>query len=269
MCQPEREQLMPANLPPVNEDAATEAPETGPSYKFLRFYSQKANFALDVVQAVGRDVQDGHPVLSERVPSLDAKGNPLMDGDKVVYETKITDVKKAPFVILEELQYWAAKPTTAPYDPVGAWLTPQDFGATYKSCKVKEAYVAQVLLLTKGGPVLALAEVNGTKSPFVSSSIEAQREAATKEFVKANPAVSKAHPRVRQVGRFNIVPKTGGFGPWSIAKANFDPISEGDLKAIDAWLSDSGKDAERATFAGLFAEKVKSVKALAEKTPAL
>lgn len=259
------------SLAPVNEEATTEAAEAGPSYKFLRFYSQKANFALDVVGVVGRDVQDGHPVLSERVPALDSMGDPLLNSEgKPRYETKITDVMKAPFILLNEKQYWAAKPSVAPYEPIGAWLTQQSFKATYKTVKVKEAFVAQVLLLTKDGPVLALAEVIGTKAPFAKGSIEADRESASKEFVKANPKLAKVHARLRQIGHFNIVPKTSpGFGPYSEAKATFEPIGAEDLATVQEWLSDSACDAERATFEGLFNDKVKKITELAEKTPAL
>jgi hypothetical protein len=251
-----------------SDDTAAEAPTAeendGPSYKFLRFYSQKANVAVNVIATIGTKVKDGHPFLTEKVPTGETEDDGE-GGTKPVYETKITDVKDAPFIVLQELQYWSAKPNEAPYDPIGNWLTKQSFKAKFKGTKVKGAYVAQILLLTDSGPVLALAEVIGTKAMFMDKAVKALAESKTKEFVKANPDLRKVPARFRQVGRFNIIPKTGKFGPWSYADAVYDAISSEQLAAVNAWL-DSAEE-EQDTFQELFDAKDKAVRDLADKTP--
>ena len=245
--------------------------DIGPSYKFLKFYSQKAKIAIQAAMLVGGDIADGHPLISENVPALNEDGSikkETKDGEeKTVYETKLTDVKSAPFVVLQEQQYWVAKPRTAPYEPFAAWTTKQDFKAKCKGEKVKEAFIAQVLLLTKDGPVMALADVNGTKARFLRENVAADVASEEKDFLKANPDCRKVPSRFRQIGRFNIIGKSGSNGPWSYAAGVFSPMTAEERETVMAWLGDESKEAERDTFQGLYDDKVAKMLKLAESSP--
>jgi len=247
----------------VNTSTQERTDSTG-GLNYVTFYNQKANIAVKVISTLGPGVKDGHPLLTYSVPTgeVDSEG-------KALKEKEVVDIKDAPFVILQEFQCWVAKAQVAPYEPLGCWLTRKDFNATYEGCKVKESFVAQILVLSDTGPILAIAEVVGTKARFVADSAKALVESKTKDFIKANPDSKNVFSRFRQVGTWNIIPKTGVFGPWSLAAATFDVATEEQVNTILAWLDDASQEETRDAYQSVYDFKVNKLRELSESTPAI
>lgn len=258
-------------------DLGTDEDFEGPAYRFLRFHHPNSSNAAYVISDLGPGVKLGTPLVCQRLPELDKDGKPVLieEGEREGQVKLIPhhiNAGKCRFMVLTVTQYWAAKPTTMPYDPVGTWTTKQDFTATYKGCKVKEAYIAQVLIFTPDGPELALCEVIGPKSKWLRQAIKAQLSAGEKQFVKENPELAKATkgaPGLRISGEFVVKPKSGDFGPWCYVEGEYDVISEEELNAFFEWVNDPDTEAEREDIGNLYASKVKDMLELAEKTPAL
>ena len=250
----------------------------GGGYEFLQFHHPNSSKSAYVIADCGPGTPLGCPIISSRVPAFDNDGNPILvddggdhDGQQALVP-KITDVRKSPFFVLTVFQAWLAKPTTVPYEPTGAWLSRQEFGVTHEGNKVKEAFVAQVLVLTDGGPRLVLCEVIGPKGRWLKQFIGASLEADTKDFAKANPDLLKATkgcPGFRNVGRFVIKPKSGDFGPWCYVDGDYDVPSEADLNALYAFINSDETAAVREATGGLYDEKVKKITDLAAKSPKL
>lgn len=252
--------------PQVQDD--TEGGYEGPGYTFLRFHHPASANAAYVIKDLGPGIKLGTPLLASKVVvegETDDKGRPLLEPMHV-------DVSACKFFVLTGYQYWVAKPTTLPYDPVGAWTTRQDFKAKYKGCKVREAFVAQVLVLTADGPVIALAECLGPKAVWMKQACKAQRHADSKEFKKSNARLLKKTadcPGLRVTGRFVVKPKSGDFGPWCYVEGEYDPTSEQEWSEFQSWIGNRDYDAVRAALGDLYSQKVEDVIALANTTPAL
>ena len=259
-------------------DLSREDTESGGStYRFLRFYHPNASNAPYVISDLGPGVTLGTPLICQRLPELDKNGDPVIEteGDYAGKPRLIphhVNAKDCTFFLLRAFQSWQAKPTTVPYDPVGAWTTKQSFKAVYKGCKVKEAFLAQVLVLTADGPELAICEVIGPKGKWIRQGLSMIREVESKEFAKDNPDLFKATPGCplfRVTGSFVVKPKSGDFGPWCYVEGEYDTVSESDLNALQDWLEDSDFDAERKDMDALYEEKVANIVELAGKTPQL
>lgn len=258
-------------------DLTEETFESGGRYEFLRFHHPNSSNAAYVIADCGPGTPLGCPIISTRVPEIDSDGNPVLieGGDKDGLPNlipSITDVRKSPFFVLTVFQAWLAKPTTVPYDPTGAWLSRQAFDAVHEGNKVKEAFVAQVLVLTDEGPRLTLCEVIGPKAKWLKQFISATIEADTKDFMKANAALvkdTKGCPGFRNVGNFVIKNKTGDFGPWCYVEGDYDTPTQEELDILMDFINDPETEAQRESMAGLYDEKVEKIRDLAASTPPL
>lgn len=228
-----------------NEAIVYEDEKPRGEFRFLRFYSKKANNAIDVVTSFGSGTQEGHPYLSSKDYLIDVAG--------------------APFAIVAEFPHWI---TTSPTDfaPDRAWLDPQPWGKSVGDARVKEGFLALVLFFLEDGAVMALAEARGTKAPFVKDYLKAVDKSTTPEGAKAlGHLASAVPPRFRVVGTLRMVAKSGKF-PYALAHADTRPIALKEIETLQRWAADEEAQADREALESLYEKKVDEIKDLAKAT---
>jgi len=227
----------------------------GSPFQFLRFYSSKANNAVEVKIALGKSIQEGHPYVS--------------------CKDSIIDVSKARFAVLAETPHWVT--TNASFAPDRAWLEPQPWGKTLgegkAAQKVKESMACIVLVFPEDGECFtAMAECRTTKVPFVKDYLKgvdrtvAPKSDEDKALVKKLGSLMQIPPRFRQLVTLNMIPKTGGGFAYSLAKGIVEPISFGEIEKLSAWGADAEAQAEREVIEKLYERKVAEITEMAEKT---
>lgn len=257
-------------------------------WRFLRFFSKKANNALDVIMsgAIGKNPVEGHPYVTYTVKT--PTGEKDSDG-KDVYEVEhqFVDVMNTPFVVLKEMPHWVTKPVGGMSGPDRCWLTAQPFKAKVGSQKVQRGYESVILFLPEDGslPFTASATVRGTKSDCVKDFLKSvdmttspgsykridkktgEVSNAAKDLIsELGDRMSRLPPRFRVVGRFNIIPKPGGRFSYGIARANVDGITEGEEAQLRDWDASIEAQDYAASIMKLYGEKCQELIDLAEKT---
>lgn len=236
-----------------DHDAIKFQSDTDSEWRFVRFYSQKANNAVDVVSTLGKQIREGHPYVA---------------GNETIHS-----VAGLRFAVLAEFPHWVA--LGEDYAPAAAWLEPQPFGSKWNGEKVKEGFVALLLFFPDTSEVpeelepafVALAEVRGTKAPFVKDYLKAVKKTTTPEGAKALGQVASAvPPRFRVLGQFDMVPKTTGKFSYALAKCHTAPATVAQLEALSEWAGDEQAQADLESLRQLYDRKVDELKVLAAET---
>lgn len=275
---------------PAEVDVTQDAPESTKfePWKFLRFYSKKANNAIDVVVsgAIGKNPVEGHPYVtwSTKKPTgkKDSEGNEVYE-----VEHHFEDVMTTPFVVLKEMPHWVTKPKGGTSGPDRCWLTAQPFKCSVGDQKVQRGYEAVVLFFPEDGsvPYAACATVRGTKSDFVKDFLRAVdmttdpgaykridkksgdvTNAAKDLIADLGDRMSRFPPRFRVTGKFNIVPKSGSGFAYGIARGVIDGIDEDCAAQLTDWDASTEALEYTASIMQLHEEKCEEMRALAEKT---
>lgn len=216
-------------------------------WAFLRFYSKKANNAIDVIQALGRDIVEGHPYV--------------LRGEEIV------SVAATPFVMVGEVfPYWLTI-DDGTFAPNRAWLDPQPFGKKVEGDKVRGGYMALLLFLPDDGDsFLGYADVRGTKSPFVRDFLKAVEDTTTPEGAKKlGQIVSAMPPLFRLCATFRMVQKSGKY-PYAEARATFRAVTTQQIEAIQGWSKSKEGQAQLEGHSKLLSMKVDEIKELAKDT---
>lgn len=215
-------------------------------FSFLRFFSSKANNAVDVKMALGKAIQEGHPYVA-------TKG-------------EFEDVSRARYAVLEEFPYWITTDST--FVPNRAWLEPQPFGRKIGDDKVKEAMLSLVLFFPEEGDAfVALADCKTTKTAFVKDYLKAVERSTTPAGAKALGRVAAAvPPRFRVLGTLKMVPKTGSGFSYALAKGDTDVVTIRELEQLQEWAASVEGQAALESLKKLFDRKVEEIKELADAT---
>lgn len=228
-----------------NEMTLAEEPAL-PPYAFLRFYSDRAKNAFDVIEALGRETPDAQPYVT-------------MGGE-------IIGCQDARIVILNALHYWqTAKDTTGrDYSTEWAWLDRQDFGAKVGAEKVKESVIALCLVFhPEEGVFTALSEVKTTKVPWAKTIMREALKTEQDPTVAAKLGqVMNVAPKLRMPGKIRLKPKNN----YVLVDAACSEITRSEMEALADWQTDEEAREQYLAVERLYTKKVDEVKKIADAT---